>query len=79
MCCGCLGRIDNSGITRWLTLPRFLPCKIAPVSHDTKGDTGGIIPETLRTATKPLSTEQVCQAVKAARRLDTNDKALCRT
>ena len=53
--------------------------KIAPVSYDTKGDTGRIILETLRTATKPLSTEQVCQAVLVARRLDTNDKALCRT
>lgn len=52
--------------------------RIAPVSYDTKGDTGRVILETLRTATKPLSTEQVCQAVMAARRLDTNDKALCR-
>jgi hypothetical protein len=55
------------------------PRKIAPVSYDTKGDTGRIILETLRNATKPLSTEQVCQAVMAARRLDTNDRALCRT
>ena len=55
------------------------PRKVAPVSYDTKGDTGRIILETLRTATKPLSTEQVCQAVMVARRLDTNDKALCRT
>lgn len=52
--------------------------KVAPVSYDTKGDTGRIILETLRTATKPLSTAQVCDAVMAARRLDTNDKALCR-
>jgi hypothetical protein len=52
--------------------------KIAPVSYDTKGDTGRIILETLRTATKPLSTAQVCEAVMVARRLDTNDKALCR-
>jgi hypothetical protein len=55
------------------------PRKVAPVSYDTKGDTGRIILETLRTATKPLSTEQVCQAVMVERRLDTNDKALCRT
>ena len=53
--------------------------KIAPVSYDTKGDTGRIILETLRTATKPLTTAQVCEAVMVARRLDTNDKALCRT
>ena len=53
--------------------------KVAPVSYDTKGDTGRIILETLRTATRPLTTEQVCQAVMVARRLDTNDKALCRT
>lgn len=52
--------------------------KIAPVSYDTKGDTGRIILETLRTATKPLTTAQVCEAVMVARRLDTNDKALCR-
>jgi hypothetical protein len=52
--------------------------KVAPVSYDTKGDTGRIILETLRTATKPLSTAQVCEAVMIARRLDTNDKALCR-
>lgn len=55
------------------------PRKVAPVLYDTKGDTGRIILETLRTATKPLTTEQVCQAVMVARRLDTNDKALCRT
>lgn len=53
--------------------------KVAPVSYDTKGDTGRIILETLRTATKPLTTAQVCEAVMIARRLDTNDKALCRT
>lgn len=53
--------------------------KVAPVSYDTKGDTGRIILETLRTATKPLSTAQVNEAVMVARRLDTNDKALCRT
>ena len=52
--------------------------KIAPVSYDTKGDTGRIILETLRTATKPLTTAQVCEAVMVARRLDTNDKGLCR-
>jgi hypothetical protein len=52
--------------------------KVAPVSYDTKGDTGRIILETLRTATKPLSTAQVCEAVMIARRLDTNDKGLCR-
>lgn len=55
------------------------PRKVAPISYDTKGDTGRIILETLRTATKPLTTEQVCQAVMVERRLDTNDKALCRT
>ncbi|HEU0162154.1 MAG TPA: hypothetical protein VFQ69_07110 [Rhizomicrobium sp.] len=53
--------------------------KVAPISYDTKGDTGRIILETLRTATKPLSTAQVNEAVMVARRLDTNDKALCRT
>src|ERR1700761_2510186 len=52
--------------------------KIAPVSYDTKGDTGRVILETLRTATKPLTTAQVCEAVMIARRLDTNDKGLCR-
>lgn len=52
--------------------------KVAPVSYDTKGDTGRIILETLRNATKPLTTTQVCEAVMIARRLDTNDKALCR-
>jgi hypothetical protein len=55
------------------------PRKVAPVSYDTKGDTGRIILETLRSATRPLSTEQVNHAVMVARRLDTNDKALCRT
>jgi hypothetical protein len=52
--------------------------KVAPISYDTKGDTGRIILETLRTATKPLSTAKVCEAVMIARRLDTNDKGLCR-
>ena len=44
--------------------------KIAPVSYDTKGDTGRIILETLRNATKPLSTAQIAEAVMVARRLD---------
>jgi hypothetical protein len=52
--------------------------KVAPILYDTKGDTGRVILETLRTATKPLSTAQVCEAVMIARRLDTNDKGLCR-
>jgi hypothetical protein len=55
------------------------PRKVAPVSYDTKGDTGRIILETLRESPRPLSTEQVNHAVMVARRLDTNDKALCRT
>lgn len=55
------------------------PRKVAPVLYDTKGDTGRIILETLRTAPRPLSTAQVCDAVMVARGLDTNDKALCRT
>jgi hypothetical protein len=54
------------------------PRKVAPVLYDTKGDTGRVILETLRTATRPLTTAQVCEAVMVARGLDTNDKALCR-
>jgi hypothetical protein len=54
------------------------PRKVAPILYDTKGDTGRIILETLRTATRPLTTEQVCLAVMKARNLDDNDKALCR-
>src|SRR5665213_161894 len=53
------------------------PRKVAPVLYDTKGDTGRVILETLRTATRPLTTAQVCEAVMVARGLDTNDKALC--
>lgn len=52
--------------------------KVAPILYDTKGDSGRIILETLRTATRPLSTEQVCLAVMKARGLDDNDKGLCR-
>jgi hypothetical protein len=54
------------------------PRKVAPVSYDTKGDTGRIILETLRTSMRPLTTAQVCDAVMLARGLDTNDKGLCR-
>jgi len=59
-------------------LAALSPRKIAPVLYDTKGDTGRIILETLRTSMRPLSTAQVCDAVMLARGLDTNDKALCR-
>lgn len=54
------------------------PRKVAPVLYDTKGDTGRIILETLRTATRPLTTAAVCEAVMLARGLDTNDKGLCK-
>lgn len=54
------------------------PRKVAPVLYDTKGDTGRVILETLRTSMRPLSTAQVCEAVMKARALDTNDKGLCR-
>jgi len=59
-------------------LATLSPRKVAPVLYDTKGDTGRIILETLRTSMRPLSTAQVCDAVMLARGLDTNDKALCR-
>jgi hypothetical protein len=54
------------------------PRKVAPILYDTKGDTGRVILETLRTAMRPLTTAQVCEAVMLARGLDTNDKGLCR-
>ena len=54
------------------------PRKVPPVLYDTKGDTGRIILETLRTATVPVSTAKVCEAVMKARGLDTDDKGLCR-
>ena len=54
------------------------PRKVPQVLYDTKGDTGRIILETLRTATTPLSTAKVCEAVMKARGLDTDDKGLCR-
>src|SRR5580693_3885601 len=54
------------------------PRKVAQVLYDTKGDTGRVILETLRTSMRPLTTAQVCDAVMRARNLDTNDKALCR-
>jgi hypothetical protein len=54
------------------------PRKVAQVLYDTKGDTGRVILETLRTTTGPLTTAQVCEAVMKARGLDTNDKGLCR-
>jgi hypothetical protein len=43
--------------------------KVAQVLYDTKGETGRIILETLRTATMPLSTAQVYEAVMKARGL----------
>lgn len=59
-------------------LAALAPRKVAQVLYDTKGDTGRVILETLRTAMRPLTTAQVCEAVMVARNLDTNDKALCR-
>lgn len=59
-------------------LAALSPRKVAPVLYDTKGDTGRIILETLRTSMRPLTTAQVCDAVMLARGLDTNDKGLCR-
>jgi hypothetical protein len=43
------------------------PRKVPQVLYDLKGDTGRIILETLRTATMPLSTAKVCEAVMKAR------------
>ena len=59
-------------------LAALSPRKVAPVLYDTKGDTGRVILEALRTAMRPQSTAQVCDAVMKARNLDTNDRALCR-
>jgi hypothetical protein len=59
-------------------LAALSPRKVAPILYDTKGDTGRVILETLRTSMRPLSTAQVCEAVMLARALDTNDKGLCR-
>jgi len=52
--------------------------KVAQVLYDTKGDTGRIILDTLRNATRPLPTSAITEAVMRVRGLDTNDKALCR-
>jgi hypothetical protein len=59
-------------------LAALSPRKVAPVLYDTKGDTGRVILETLRTSMRPLTTAQVCDAVMLARGLDTNDRGLCR-
>lgn len=54
------------------------PRKVPQVLSDIHGDTGRVILDTLRTATTPISTTKVCEAVMTARGLDTDDKALCR-
>jgi len=54
------------------------PRKVPQVLTDIHGDTGRVILETLRTATAPLATAKICEAVMRARGLDTDDKALCR-
>lgn len=54
------------------------PRKVPQVLSDIHGDTGRIILETLRTATQPLPTYKICEAVMKARDLDTDDKGLCR-
>jgi hypothetical protein len=54
------------------------PRKVPQLLTDTRGDTGRVILDTLRTAMRPLSTNQVTEAVMKARGLDTNDKGLCR-
>lgn len=57
---------------------QLAPRKVAQVLYDTKGDTGRIILETLRTATTPITTAAICEAVMRARSLDTDDKGLYR-
>jgi hypothetical protein len=54
------------------------PRKVPQVLSDIHGDTGRIILSTLRTATVPLPTYKICEAVMKARNLDTDDKGLCR-
>jgi hypothetical protein len=54
------------------------PRKVAQVLYDTKGDTGRIILDTLRNATRPIPTATITEAVMQARGLDQNDKGLCR-
>jgi len=54
------------------------PRKVAQVLYDTKGDTGRVILDALRTATMPMSTAAVCETVMKARGLDTDDRGLCR-
>jgi hypothetical protein len=54
------------------------PRKVPQILFDLKGDTGRVILETLRTATMPLATAKVCEAVMKARGLDTDDKGLVR-
>ena len=56
-------------------LAALSPRKVAPVLYDTKGDTGRIILETLRTSMRPLSTAQVCDAVMLARGLTRTTRA----
>src|ERR1700712_1034109 len=54
------------------------PRRVPQVLTDIHGDTGRVILDTLRTATAPVSTAKVCEAVMKARGLDTDDKGLCR-
>lgn len=54
------------------------PRKVPQVLSDIHGDTGRVILETLRTATAPMPTYKVCEAIMKARGLDADDKALCR-
>ena len=54
------------------------PRRVPQVLTDIHGDTGRVILDTLRTATTPISTAAVCEAVMKARGLDTDDKGLCR-
>ena len=61
-----------------INLGELGPRKVPQVLADIHGDTGRIILDTLRTATVPLPTYKVCEAVMKARGLDTDDKGLCR-
>lgn len=54
------------------------PRKVPQVLFDTKGDTGRVILDLLRNATRPLATSAICDVVMKARGLDTDDKGLCR-
>ena len=62
-----------------IDIAAIAPRPVPPMHHAFRGETGRIVPESLRKAAGPLSTTQLTDCVMRERGLNLNDSKLCRT